>query len=169
MTKEALKFALLFVVVVLAQVVVFNHLCLWGVALPIVFVFFIVRLPVTMPQVWVLTLSFLLGLSVDVFSDTLGMNALACTLLGGMRPGVFHLYVSRGDELPNPEPSLRSMGIGPYMKYLLTMSALYCLMFFLIESFAFFNVWLTVVRVAASSLLTFVLLAAFSSMMRTRN
>lgn len=168
MTKEALKYAVMFVTLLLAQVVVFNHLCLFGVALPLIFIFFIVKLPVTMPLQWVLTLSFFMGLAVDVFSDTLGMNALASTLLASVRRGVFHLYIPRGDELPNPEPSIHSMGPGAFLKYLFTLTAIYCFLFFFIESFAFMNVWLTVARIFASSLLTFLLLTALSSLFASR-
>lgn len=81
MAKSILQFTLLFMVLVLAQVLVFNRLYLFNIAIPLAFIYFIMRLPVTMSLMWVLTLSFFTGLSVDIFSDTLGMNALACTLL----------------------------------------------------------------------------------------
>lgn len=81
MTKEILKFALLSVILVLCQVIVFNHICLFGVAVPLVFIYSLVRLPLNLNVNWVMTLGFLLGLTVDVFSNTQGVNALSCTLL----------------------------------------------------------------------------------------
>ena len=47
MTKEIIRFFILFVILVLSQVVVFNHFCLFGVAIPLVFVYFIIKLPIT--------------------------------------------------------------------------------------------------------------------------
>ena len=105
MIKEILKFACLFVVLVLCQAVVFNHICLFGVAIPLVFIWFIIKLPFNLSLNWVLTFSFLLGLAVDVFSNTPGMNALCCTLLAVCRKPVVRLYVPRQDDMPNPEPS----------------------------------------------------------------
>ena len=64
MAKEILKYLLLFVVLVVAQVVVFNHLCLFNVAVPLVFIYFIIKLPVNLPVNWAMTVSFLLGLMV---------------------------------------------------------------------------------------------------------
>ena len=85
MAKEILKYILWFAALVAAQVIVFNNLCLFNIAIPLVFIYFIIKLPVTLGVNWVMTLSFLLGLTVDIFSNTQGMNALACTILGAMR------------------------------------------------------------------------------------
>ncbi|MDE6503094.1 MAG: rod shape-determining protein MreD, partial [Muribaculaceae bacterium] len=74
MTKTFLSFLLLFVVLVLAQVTIFNHIWLFGLAMPLVFIYFIVSLPVTTPTNRMLTLGFMLGLTVDIFSNTAGLN-----------------------------------------------------------------------------------------------
>ena len=70
MAKEILKYLLLFVVLVIAQVVVFNHLCLFNVAIPLVFIYLIIKLPVDLSVNWTLSVAFFLGLAVDIFSNT---------------------------------------------------------------------------------------------------
>lgn len=164
MTKEILKYLLLFIVLVVAQVVVFNHLCLFNVAVPLVFIYFIIKLPVTLSVNWAMTFSFILGLMVDIFSNTQGMNALACTVLAVMRLPLLRLYFPREEDMTNPEPSLRTLGPAAYMKYLLTMVAFYCAIFFLIESFTFYNWGLMVLRIVSSTLLTFIILLSFDSL-----
>ncbi len=168
MTKEILKFALLFVVLVLCQVVVFNHICLFGVAIPLVFIYFIVKLPVTLGVNWLMTLAFLLGLTIDIFSNTQGMNALACTVLSVCRQPVLRLYVPRQDDLSNPEPSIRTLGLAVFMKYVLTMSVLYCILFFAIEAFAFFNPLQLLLRIVFSTILTFIIILAFDGFVTPR-
>lgn len=158
MTKTVVQFAILFIVLLLAQVLVFNNICLFNVAVPFVFIYFILRLPITMGTNKVLTLAFLLGLSVDVFSNTQGMNALACTILAMSRNGILHLYFPREDELSNPEPSVRSLGLYTYARYLLTLVVLYSSIIFTIEACSFFMPTLLILRVVSSSLLTFLLL-----------
>lgn len=160
MLRTFLKLLLLAAVLVLIQVTVFNHICLFGVAVPMAFIYIILRLPVTMGTGWVLTASFFLGLTVDVFSDTQGMNALACTLLGALRRPVLGLYFPREDELTNPEPTMVSLGTEVYIKYALTMSLLYCCFIFLIEAFTFFNPLRLALRVVCSTVLTTLLLLA---------
>jgi hypothetical protein len=164
MAKEILRYLVLFIVLVVLQVVVFNHLCLFNVAVPLVFIYFIIKLPVTLSAGWTMTVSFLLGLIVDIFSNTQGMNALACTLLSTCRLPLLRLYFPREDDLTNPEPSLRSLGPSVYMKYLITVVAFYCTLFFFIEAFTFYNWTLMLLRILASTLLTFIILLAFDSL-----
>ena len=156
MAKSILQFTLLFLVLVLAQVLVFNRLYLFNIAIPLAFIYFIMRLPVTMSLMWVLTLSFCTGLSVDIFSDTLGMNALACTLLAPLRLPILRLYFPREEDLTTPEPCMKSLGVAAFMKYAISISLIYCTLFFTIESFTFFNIGNLILRIIGSSILTFI-------------
>ena len=54
------------------------------------------------------------------------------------------------------------------MKYLATCVLLYCGLFFLIESFAFFNIGLMLARTGASALLTFVIILAVDTIPGSR-
>lgn len=69
MSKTVLQFILLGFILVLAQVIVFNHICLFNVAVPLVFIYLLVRLPITLSVNWMLTIGFFLGLTVDIFSE----------------------------------------------------------------------------------------------------
>lgn len=164
MAKTILRYALMFVLLMLAQVVLFNRISLFGVAVPLVFIYFIVSLPVTLSVNWVLTLGFVSGLIIDIFSDTPGVNALACTLLAGSRKVMIKLYVPREEDFTNPEPSVKSMGPGNYAKYLLTVSVVYCTLFFLIDAFTFFNPLRLIGRIVASTAMTFVVMFAINSL-----
>ena len=104
---------------------------------------------------WVMTLSFILGLTVDIMSNTQGMNSLACTILAVTRLPVLHLYMPRQDTLSNPEPSIRTLGPAIFMKYAIT-----CTLFFIIEAFAFFNPVHMILKIASSTLLTFIVIMA---------
>ncbi|MDE6439207.1 MAG: rod shape-determining protein MreD [Muribaculaceae bacterium] len=168
MAKEILKFIFLFIILTLCQVVVFNHICLFGVAVPLVFIYFIIKLPVTLGVNWAMTVSFLLGLTVDLFSNTQGMNALACTILSVCQVPVLNLYLPRQDDLGNPEPSIRTLGAAVFMKYAVTMTLIYCTLFFLIEAFAFFNVIDLILKIAGSSALTFVIVMAIDGLTASR-
>ncbi len=169
MSKTVLQFVILSLVLILAQVIVFNHICLFNVAVPMVFIYVIVRLPITMNANQVLTISFCLGLIVDIFSDTLGMNALSCTILAMLRRPILRLYVPREEDLTRPEPSLESLGTAVYLKYLLTMTLLYCSLIFLIESFTFFNPLQLALRVVSSTVLSMLLMLGVDSLMTPRS
>lgn len=164
MSKTVITLIALFLVLVPAQAVIFNNLILFNVALPLVFIYLIVSLPVTLSTNWAVTIGFITGLSVDIFSDTPGMNALACTNLAFMRKPIYHLYMSYDDDLSGMRPSIATMGSAAYFKYLLTMVAVYCLMLFAIEAFQFFNFRLLLMRTIFSTAFTFIIIYAIDSL-----
>lgn len=169
MVKTALQFILLYAILVMAQVIVFNHICLFGYAVPLVFIYIILKLPMTLGVNWVLTISFLTGMTIDIFSDTQGMNALACTILGVLRRPVLRLYFPREDEMTSPQPSFRSLGYAVYLKYVFSISLIYCTLFFLIEAFSFFEPLRLLIKIASSALLTFIIIIAIDSLTSRRN
>lgn len=160
-----LQFILLGFILVLAQVIVFNHICLFNVAVPLVFIYLLVRLPITLSVNWMLTIGFFLGLTVDIFSDTYGMNTLACTIEAMMRKPILRLYVPREEDLTRPEPSMYSLGTATYLKYLLTLTLLYCSLMFLIEAFTFFNPVRLLLRIVFSTILSMALMIGIDSFM----
>lgn len=160
---------LLFVGLVIAQAVIFNNLVLFNSAVALVFIYFIIRLPVTMSINWLLTVGFFTGLSVDIFQDTLGLNALACTLLAALKKPVFYLYVPSDEDLAGKRIGIATVGSGTYLKYLLTMVVIYCVLVFTIESINYNNYKRILIRIGASALLTFIILYAFESLTLTRN
>lgn len=168
MNKETLGFALLFIVLLFLQVLICNHIALFNVAIPIVFIYFIVRLPINIGQGWLFTLSFLMGLAVDICSDTPGVNALACTLLAAVRKPVYYAYVPRDDKTKLLVPSISSLGLSTYCKYLVTMVGIYCVLAFTIEYFNFADVRELVVLSASSCAFTFIILLAIDCLIITK-
>ncbi len=168
MNREIFKYAFLFIVMLLVQVLICNHIALFNVAVPMVFIYFIVKLPIGMSRSLLFTLSFLLGFMVDLFSDTLGVNSLACTLLSVMKKPVFFAYVQRDDRSEEVVPGLSSMGPAVFSKFLLTLSTVYCLMAFCIEYFSFADVKDILIMSVSSGVLTFLLLLGFDSLIITK-
>jgi len=168
MNRTSLRFLTAFLLLIPAQALVFNHLVLFGVAVPLVFVYLIIILPVTLGTNLSVAAGFVTGLCVDIFSDTPGVNALACTVLAFARKPVFHLYVSMDDDLAGRIPSLRTMGHAGYFKYITTMVTLYCVMVFSIEAFQFFIFRLLLLRTVASAIYTILLIYAIDSISLSR-
>lgn len=169
MTKTFINFALLFIVLVLAQALIFNHLVLFGCAIPMVFILLIVRLPMSLSVSWTLTVAFALGLAVDCFSDTPGLNSLACTITAFSRRNIFKIFAPREDDIMSVTPSPRTIGAPAYAKYLLAMTLLYCMTVFLVETFGFFHPFRLLLRALASTAYTFLLLLALSAINVRRN
>ncbi len=167
MTKTVIQFIVLFVAIILLQLVC-NKIVLWGIAMPVVFIYLILRLPVNLHDGWVLTIAFFTGLLLDIFNNTPGMNALASTIMAATRRPVFNLFVSRENDMNIPIPSVDSMGVGDYFKYMATLVTLYCALIFMIQAFSLHNIGLTLARIAGSSVLSIIIIFGLDSFVSTR-
>ena len=167
MTKTILHFVILAIVLILVQAVC-SKLILFNVAVPFVFIYLILRLPMNWHTNLILTVAFLMGLMVDVFGNTPGMNALSCTVLAGVRHSVFNAFVPRENEMADPIPSMETLGLGVYLKYMVTLVLIYCTLIFFIQAFTLRDVLLTLERILASTMLTALILLGIDSLVSTQ-
>ncbi|MBD5370314.1 MAG: rod shape-determining protein MreD [Bacteroides sp.] len=156
----------LFPILILVQVLVFNHIMLFNLAVPFVFIYFILRLPIGMPANLVLSLSFLIGMLVDIFSDTPGVNALACTVLAAVKTPVFYAYVPRDDKTKRIVPAISTLGWQTYAKFLITMVAIFCLLCFIVEYFSFAGFLNILAMAGTSTALSFFLIFGIDSLIK---
>ena len=168
MNKSIFQTLALFVLLAIVQVLVCNNISILNFATPFVFIYVIVRLPLTLHRNWVMIIGFLAGLIIDIFGDTAGMNALACTILGAVRETVVKLYVTHDDEIADPVPSAKTLGPGAYIKYLLTMTFVYCLSVTYSEAFTLHDFLLSLYRVVGCTALTFVILLGIDALVNAK-
>ena len=154
----------MFMVLVLIQVLLLNHIVLFNSAICFIFIYFLIKLPINVSANFLLTLGFVLGLSVDVLSDTPGLNALCCTILASLKRPVFFAYMQHDDQMRNVSPSLGTMGFFNFSKYIFSMSAIYCLLAFFVEFISFSDIAAILIKAGASTVFTFCVLLAIDSL-----
>ena len=126
-----------FVVLVLFQVLVINHIRLGGYVHPHIYLIFIMLLPFNTPKWQLLVLGFVLGLSIDLFTGTPGLHAGATTLMAFCRPSIIKL-VSGNLKFENiQEPSLGQIDGMWMFRYVLCMVFVHHFALFFLESFSF--------------------------------
>ena len=135
MNKTALQI-IRFVVLVLLQVLVINHIRLGGYVHPYIYMIFIMLLPFSTPKWQLLVLGFALGLSVDLFTGTPGLHAGATTLMAFCRPSIIKL-ISGNQKFENiPEPNIGQLGGIWFLRYALLMVLIHHFALFFLESFS---------------------------------
>jgi rod shape-determining protein MreD len=77
-----------FVLLVLAQVLVFSRLNFLGFINPMIYLLFLYWYPIKQRRSVFIIISFLLGFTVDMFSDTLAFNTVACITMAYFRPAI---------------------------------------------------------------------------------
>ena len=102
---------------ILVQVLVINYITLNELINPYLYPIFILLLPFNTPK-WVLILiGFVLGLSVDLFSNSMGVHAAACTLMAYLRPYVINMLTPTGGYEVEDIPSVSSLGLTWFLPY----------------------------------------------------
>lgn len=149
MNKTALQI-IRFVVLVLLQVLVINYIRLGGYVHPYIYMIFIMLLPFSTPKWQLLVLGFALGLTVDLFTGTLGLHAGATTLMAFCRPSIIKL-VSGNQKFENiTEPNLGQLGGIWFFRYALCMVFIHHLALFFLESFSFRLIGQVMLRILLS-------------------
>lgn len=153
---------IMFVVLALVQVLVLNYVWLFNVATPLLYVFFAITFPRNSAKGEVLVWCFMLGLVIDLFSNTPGLASGSMTLLGLLQPYLLELFVPR-DSAENMEVSGATLGMGKFFTFSLILTLLYSLLFFALEAFNFFEWQMWLLRSVCSTALTMVLMLAIES------
>ena len=151
-----------FIALVLLQVLILNNVHIAGYATPFLYIYLILKFESDTPRNALMLWAFCLGLAVDVFSDTPGMNAAATVLLAFLRPTFLRLFVPR-DTLESIVPSIR-MGVSPFLKYLVVSVFVHHGVLLTIEFFSFAHMGTLLLRIVASTLLTVVCIMAVEGM-----
>lgn len=154
-----------FILLVLFQVLVLDNIQFMGYINPYLYILFILALPVQMPRWATLLLAFGLGLTIDAFSNTMGMHAFATVLVAFFRDGIIKLFTSI-EEGNNPTPSFYTFGVSAYVKYVVLMVFIHHATLFFLEAFSFVHFWLMLAKILLSSFITILLMLGIQSLNR---
>ncbi|MEM6801117.1 MAG: hypothetical protein AAF696_06910 [Bacteroidota bacterium] len=94
--NDIVKYGLGLLLYLFFQVFLFNELELFGLAVPHVFVLFLLLLPFRLPRPAVYLIAFFLGFLVDILTDgaVTGLQAFSCVLMVGLRGGIASILSS---------------------------------------------------------------------------
>ena len=163
MINSILRFGLIFILLVLLQVLLFNNIQFSGYVNPYIYIMFILLLPVEIPSWLLLLLSFSIGSIIDFYTGSPGMHSSASVLAGFIRPFVLRFISPRDGYEPGANPSMLIYGFRWFLLYTLTIVLVHHTALFYLEVFRFTDFFRTFLRVILSSLFTivFVLIIEF--------
>ncbi len=95
MNRETLNIYMRFFVLVLIQVLIANHINLYDYLNPMIYIVFIFTYPTKLHRGNFIFLAFLLGLTIDFFSNSGGINAAASLAIAYMRLKILHLIFNK--------------------------------------------------------------------------
>ncbi len=161
MYNTLIRNILRFIALVVMQVLVFDNIRLGNYIHPYIYVLFIMLMPFDTPKWRLLVEGFAIGMLVDIFNGTPGLNAAATVFMAYMRPYIIGITTRKSDIEDKTAPSVTEMGLQWFSLYGLLLLVLHNLFLFWLEAFSirlFGRVLLEVLLSAPFSLFVIILI-----------
>ena len=153
---------------VLLQVFFFSHIHLLGYATPFIYLYIVVKMSSDTNRNALMLWAFLLGMLVDAFADTPGMNAAAAVFLAFIRPTLLRLFLPR-DSNDTFTPSIHSMGLSSYVKYLSLSVLFHHALLFTMAFFSLASPLELLLRIVSSAVLSVVCMLAIEGLQQRKS
>jgi len=155
--REAIQYTFMILLYLFLQIIFMRNLVLFNYAFCFIYIAGVLLLPADTNRMYLLLIGFATGFIVDVFSNTFGMHAAATVLIAYLRPFLIQYQMdAKGSE--RAEIGIRSQGFGSFLGYILPLILLHHTVLFMMEINNFGMILYTLLRIAASVLLTTIMI-----------
>lgn len=144
-----------FIVLVFVQVLILNHINFLGYINPYIYILFIALFPIKNNRIVLILLSFLLGITIDMFLDTGGMHAGASVFIAYVRPVV--LKSSFGMIYEHQTVKFNTVDFGSKLTYFTLLTVLHHIVLFSLEIFSVSKIIFIFQKTLCSSIFTILL------------
>jgi hypothetical protein len=153
----------------MSQVFLFDNMVLFGTAFCFIYIGFILLLPLDISKVLLIVIGFFTGLSIDIFYNSLGLNAASATLIAYFRPIWLSTITPSGGYEDVNIPSMKALGFSWFITYALPLIFVHHFSLFLIEAGGMYHFGLILKKTFFSSIFTFTILAITQNLFYNRD
>lgn len=143
-----------FILLLLAQVLIFNRIDLFGFINPFPYILFIILYPVNGNKMGLLVASFFLGLIMDMFWNSGGVHAASCLVLAYFRPSIFKFSFGLSYEYQTVK--LNDVLTPERFSFILISVVIHHFTLFVLEVFKISFLWDIFLRTLLSTLFTII-------------
>ena len=156
MTRETLLLTIRFVFLLLLQVLVLNNIHFLGYINPNLYLLFVFLYPLEKERGNFIFISFLLGLCVDFFSNSGGINAAATVCIAYLRLPLLKLILNKYD-LDYKLFHLMSESLLKVFLFITLLTFVHHSLFYFLDYFSFKDVGMLAYKVITASIFTIIL------------
>lgn len=156
-----------FIILILLQVLVLNNINFLGYINPYIYILFIILYPIKNNRLLFIFLSFLLGLTVDLFLDSGGVHAAACVTIAYIRPIL--LKFSFGTIYDHQTIKFSTTEFGQRLTYFSIIVFIHHLILFSLEIFNSSKIILILIKTLFSSIFTIILCLLITILFSRKN
>jgi len=152
MTRTLFTYILHFIILCLLQLFVLNNIFLFDLIHPMIYFYLIIILPFNTRKNLVLVFAFIIGLVVDVFSNTYGLHTFSTVLIAFIR--IYLLSALLQDEITDPfiAPHIWILGAQRFLVMIVIMVFVHHLFLHFMQAYAFRDFWFTLLKIALNTL-----------------
>lgn len=154
--NKSLNTTILFFLLLLLQVFVFNNILFLGYINPYLYIIFVFLYPLKENRFSFLFYSFLLGLIIDFFSDSGGIHAFSILFIAYIRLFFIRLYFKK-ITTDYAFFNLKSESFGKIFNYVVTLTVIHHFIYFSFANFSFQNFSNVLLNTLFSSIFTLLL------------
>ena len=155
MNKNSVIKTITFFLYVLFQVLLFNKMVVWDKGFVFIYIGYLITFPFELAIIPAMLIGFATGISVDIFSNTLGIHASASVLIMYARPYLLNLFTPHGGYPLGGSPIPETMGFSWFATYSISLIFIHHTMLFLVEAGGFHLFFYTLQKIITSTLFTF--------------
>lgn len=164
---KPIRFIVYFFLVMAFQVFILNNIVIKSaitiasmpIFIPLIYTLIILMLPTSTKRIPSMLISFLVGITMDMFSNTPGLHASACVLLGYLRPNLLNLFFQQNiKELGDTLPTLYRMGVKHFLLYILFALMIHHFCFYLLQIWSISNILIIILKTTVSLVLSIILI-----------
>ncbi len=156
-----------FILLVLAQVFIFNHLNFLGFINPMVYIIFLYWYPIRENRALFLVVGFFLGFVIDIFSDSMALHAVSTLTLAYLRPVIMRFCFGVNYEFQTF--SFKNTTRVQRMTFLALLVVTHHLIFFSLEILSLSHILLLLKKLLMTSFLTLFLCLLLSSLFKVQS
>jgi rod shape-determining protein MreD len=142
---------------VLLQVLILNEIRLFDEINPYLYLLFILLLPFETPKWALLIMGFALGLTIDVFSNSLGLHTSATVLVAYLRQFILQVFAPRDGYETGTFPRAYYYGFGWFTKYVVLLILIHQSVLYFLEAYSFENAFETLRLIVIGTIFTTIL------------
>jgi hypothetical protein len=154
MNRNGIYSFIYFFVYLFVQVLILKKLVLFNTSFCFLYVAFILLLPIEINNLILMVAAFLLGFSIDVFYDSLGIHAFSLVVIAYVRNYWLSAITPQGGYDAGEGPTLAVNGFQWFLVYTIPLVFLHHLVLFFVEAGGFSLFWFTMLKVIGSFFFT---------------
>jgi rod shape-determining protein MreD len=157
MINQIYRYIIQFFIIVALQVMVLNNVQYTAGINPYLYVLFILMLPFEIPDWLLLVIAFATGLTIDIFSDSIGLHAASTSMMAFLRPYALKIVTPNDGYRSNTFPSIRYYGLEWFIKYTIGLVVIHHTFFVFFEAFSFSDLFRSILTIVVMTLFTMTL------------